>query len=100
MSEMAIYVQEALKFTEKATPMLHAEGYKSVTHKCPNCEHPMKYPLVAREADVAAFAQMLYIAEEVLKERGVAEKVLDEMYKRIKMAMQRKQNGEDGCEDE
>jgi hypothetical protein len=96
MNEMAIYIQEALKFTERVTPMLHEGGYKTITHKCPHCDAPVKYPLVAREVDVAAFASLLQIAEEVLKERGVHEKILDEIYERIKIAIQKRHGLDEG----
>ena len=61
---------EIVAFMEEAIP-LAVPSWKEITAPCPFCKMSVRYPLVAREGDLAAFQQIISLAEEWLKEKGV-----------------------------
>lgn len=90
---MSVYIQRTLSFSEEALPMLHEPTPPpELTHRCPHCDGPVKFPTIARDYDVVAFAKMLKVAEQVLDEHGVPEKLLKEIYKKVKQEMQERKN--------
>lgn len=54
-----------------------------ITHKCFHCGRDIHYPLIARQADVQAFQEMLAIAGKYLEDSGAMGSMLVEIAKRI-----------------
>jgi len=92
---MSIYIQKTLELIESVVPMLHSsDAIREITHKCPHCDGPVKFPLVARQPDIEALAQLMIIAEKFLKGNGMSDKMLLDIKKQIKEYRQEKDRKE------
>ena len=77
-----IYIEKGLEVLdweklEDALELLRPYEENVVTVKCPYCGGRVKLPIVAREADIEAFRELIRMAEEYLRERDLLGKILE-----------------------
>lgn len=52
-------------------------------HRCVNCGYHMRFPIVARQEHIEAFEKILEAANEYIEEKGVTEKMLNELLDKL-----------------
>lgn len=79
---MSIYIEDdgISKFVEETLTEMRA--YTTDHHSCLHCGFPTRYPLIARQSDIEVFQRLIKAAEEVLNEKGVRQKLLNEIRKK------------------
>lgn len=79
-----------ISFVENVSQLFSDYEDRVAETTCPHCRKIIRYPIVAREEDIAIIEKLIDFINQYMEEHGILEDVLEEIHKRCIDAIEEK----------